>query len=311
VTRVEHIGRATLYLGDCRDIIRGLSGVDAVITDPPYGVLDEAWDDMSKRELARFTMGWVSDICTLTDTTLIFFGQRTREVIQPILWAAFEDVRQIIWNKGGGHIAEDRMFYSYESIYFCHTNEAFNAASPKDLAVANLITKHRVAKGLSRGAVDMVVRGKKTGLCYRWEEGCCLPTGEQVDVLVPLLELGPDFNAALGEALVAKAETLDKMLENTKAKAARSGDVFSFPSPNERWHPTQKPVPLMARCLDVVPDAQTILDPFMGSGTTGVAAVQMGRSFIGIEREPKYFDIACKRIEDAQRQGDFFVEAAA
>tara|TARA_Y100001951_G_scaffold105173_1_gene120406 strand:- start:1519 stop:1671 length:153 start_codon:yes stop_codon:yes gene_type:complete len=49
----------------------------------------------------------------------------------------------------------------------------------------------------------------------------------------------------------------------------------------------------------------------MGSGTTGVAAVQMGRDFIGIEREPKYFDIACKRIEDAQRQGDFFGEGAA
>jgi DNA modification methylase len=48
----------------------------------------------------------------------------------------------------------------------------------------------------------------------------------------------------------------------------------------------------------------------MGSGTTGIAAVKAGRSFIGIEREPKYFDIACKRIEDAQRQGDFFVEAA-
>ena len=53
---------------------------------------------------------------------------------------------------------------------------------------------------------------------------------------------------------------------------------------------------------------ETILDPFMGSGTTGVAAVQMGRKFIGIEREPKYFDIACRRIEDAQRQGDMFIE---
>jgi hypothetical protein len=309
--RVEQIGLATLYLGDCRDIIRGLSGVDTVITDPPYGVLDEAWDDMSKRELARFTMGWVSDICTLTDTALIFFGQRTREVIQPILWAAYEDVRQIVWNKGGGHIAEDRMFYSYESIYFCHTNETFEAASPKDLAVGLLITKHRMAKGLSRGAVDMAVRGKKTGLCFRWEEGACLPSGEQVDILIPLLDLGSDFHTALGEALLAKAETLDKMLENTKAKAARSGDVFSFPSPNERWHPTQKPVPLMSRCLDVVPDAQTILDPFTGSGSTGVATVTAGKRFIGIEKEPRYFDIACKRIEDAQRQGDFFVTQAA
>ena len=49
-------------------------------------------------------------------------------------------------------------------------------------------------------------------------------------------------------------------------------------------------------------EGMTVIDPFMGSGTTGVAAIQMGRKFIGIEREPKYFDIACKRIEDAQRQ---------
>jgi DNA modification methylase len=64
-------------------------------------------------------------------------------------------------------------------------------------------------------------------------------------------------------------------------------------------HPTQKPVPLMAWCIGHLPDdALTILDPFMGSGTTGVACVQLGRKFIGIELEPKYFDIACKRISD-------------
>jgi len=76
-------------------------------------------------------------------------------------------------------------------------------------------------------------------------------------------------------------------------------------------HPTQKPENLMKWCIGFLPDAQTILDPFMGSGTTGVAAVQMGRKFIGIEREERYFEIACKRIEQAQRQGDFFVETAA
>lgn len=54
---------------------------------------------------------------------------------------------------------------------------------------------------------------------------------------------------------------------------------------------------------------QTILDPFMGSGTTGVAAVKLGRKFIGIEIEPKYFEIACRRIADALAQPDMFVEA--
>lgn len=72
-------------------------------------------------------------------------------------------------------------------------------------------------------------------------------------------------------------------------------------------HPTQKPLALMRWCVERANSKdETILDPFMGSGTTGVAAVQMGRQFIGIEREPKYFDIACKRIEDAQRMGDMF-----
>jgi site-specific DNA-methyltransferase (adenine-specific) len=55
---------------------------------------------------------------------------------------------------------------------------------------------------------------------------------------------------------------------------------------------------------------ETILDPFMGSGTTGVAAVKLGRKFIGIEIEPKYFDIACRRISEALRQPDLFIEAS-
>ena len=62
----------------------------------------------------------------------------------------------------------------------------------------------------------------------------------------------------------------------------------------------------MLWCLSLLPDQQTILDPFMGSGTTGVAAIQLGRKFIGIEREPKYFDIACQRIEQAMAQGKLF-----
>jgi hypothetical protein len=68
-------------------------------------------------------------------------------------------------------------------------------------------------------------------------------------------------------------------------------------------HPTQKPEKLMRLCVRLCDNSpKTILDPFMGSGTTGVAAVQEGRKFIGIEIEPKYFDIACKRIEEAQKQ---------
>ena len=71
-------------------------------------------------------------------------------------------------------------------------------------------------------------------------------------------------------------------------------------------HPTEKPVALMEWCIGVLPVVTgTILDPFMGSGTTGVACMNLGRKFIGIEIEEKYFDIACRRIDLAERQGKF------
>jgi DNA modification methylase len=72
-------------------------------------------------------------------------------------------------------------------------------------------------------------------------------------------------------------------------------------------HPTQKPVALMADLLLLFTNAgQTVADPFMGSGTTGVAAIQLGRKFIGIERDERYFEIACRRIEQAVAQGQLF-----
>lgn len=71
----------------------------------------------------------------------------------------------------------------------------------------------------------------------------------------------------------------------------------------KRYHPMQKPEALMRWCIQQAGEPASIIDPYMGSGSTGVAAIQMGRAFVGIESVPAYFDIACRRIEDAQRQG--------
>lgn len=70
---------------------------------------------------------------------------------------------------------------------------------------------------------------------------------------------------------------------------------------NGRLHPNEKPVPLLIRLLRKCPPG-VVLDPFMGSGSTGAAAIRLGRSFVGIEIEPKYFDIACRRIDSASRE---------
>jgi DNA modification methylase len=89
-------------------------------------------------------------------------------------------------------------------------------------------------------------------------------------------------------------------LINSDVAASFTGDVWT-------GHKSQKPIALIIDCVRLVA-SETILDPFMGSGTTGVACAKLGRKFIGIELEPKYFDIACKRIEQAYKQGDMFID---
>jgi len=114
----------------------------------------------------------------------------------------------------------------------------------------------------------------------------------------------------------------DKMQEHSTAHAEMAWSNLDMPVRTFRYaraqlasegklHPTQKPLPLMKWCLSFLPKARTVLDPFMGSGTTGVAAVLTAREFIGIEQEAKYFDIACKRISDALKQPDMFIEKPA
>ncbi len=94
--------------------------------------------------------------------------------------------------------------------------------------------------------------------------------------------------------------------------AVEKKKISEHPLVVDAAHPTVKPSPIIQKYIRIgsVPD-DIILDPFMGSGTTGVACVKLGRKFIGIEIDPGYFDIAVKRVEEAYRQPDFFVERPA
>lgn len=141
-------------------------------------------------------------------------------------------------------------------------------------------------------------------VCALPELGDCIIWGGNYYPLKPsrgwLSWFKPDAPPTLGNFELAWTN-LDRTTRQISVSIAQT-------NPERVGHPTQKPLKLMRWCLGFLPDAQTILDPFMGSGTTGVACVQMGRKFIGIERELKYFDIACKRISEATRQGDLFIE---
>lgn len=89
--------------------------------------------------------------------------------------------------------------------------------------------------------------------------------------------------------------------------ASGAGDVWYIPQESNPDHPAPFPLDLPCRIIETT-KAPVVCDPFMGSGTTGVACAKLGRKFIGVEIEERYFDIACKRIEDGYKQGDFFVE---
>lgn len=203
---IERIGNATLYLGDCAEILPTLGRAGVIVTDPPYGLGDKWQGGTKKWPLAKGgaeCRAWdmethpiVPSLPTLADACIVWGGH---------LYPMPQSRGWLVWDK----------------------------------------------------------------LVRQFTSGHCELAWTTLDQPVRA------FNYAHGEL-------------------ATEG----------KHHPTQKPVPLMRWCLSMV--GGDVLDPFMGSGTTGVAAVGMGRSFVGIEVNPAYFKIACKRIEDAQRQQRMF-----
>lgn len=127
-----------------------------------------------------------------------------------------------------------------------------------------------------------------------------LPRGA---LLVWIKRLDPAFGTFLSDAEVA-------WFSRGHGVWCKRDVTSNTANARERKHPTQKPLLIMEWCLGFI-KGQTILDPYMGSGTTGVACMNLRRKFIGIEINEEYFKIACKRIDQAQRQGKLFEPAKA
>jgi hypothetical protein len=291
-------GGITIYNADCREVLPHLSGIDLVLTDPPFGVLDEEWDDMNAQQFAAFCMSWLGTVRSLDCPLITFAGEKTRKLFNPLLESLYDTVRQIIWNKSGGSVAENGIWYSYESVYLCCGKDTWETVTPKTAVVGELIRKAREEKGLSRGGVDIAIRGKKTGLCYRWEEGACLPTEDQASRLLAVLPLNGEFSAALAKAYADRNETMAKAQAETAERAAKTLDVLTYATPSQRIHPCQKPLGLIRELIESQPKAKVILDLFGGSGTTAEACKRLGRRCIVIEQDEAY----CRHTVERLRQ---------
>ena len=209
----EVIGNAELWLGDCRDILPTLPKVDAVITDPPYGM---SFQSNSRQE-------------------------------QHARIANDDDVGLLSWACG--------IQASHSRYVFCRWDNLMDGVPRPKSCVA------WVKNNWSMGDLEHE-HARQTEIAMFWP--------------------GPEHSWP----------------------GKRPDDVVHAPRTGNSEHPTEKPVYLMEQFIGWTKGV--VVDPFMGSGTTGVACMNLQREFVGIEIEPKYFDIACRRIEDAQRQSRMF-----
>lgn len=236
--RVETIGDATLYLGDCRELLSDPPKVEAIIGDPPYG------------QALKVNVGMGS----------LHAGNRNKRVIQ----------------RGGGVCALSPNMYP--DIH--GDKEPFDPQPWLALAPTVLFWgAHKFADRLPPGGWLV------------WDK---VPTGK-------LRDQGD------GEAAwINRDQALRIFRLLWDGLCVGEGARHEVTAGQQRYHPAQKPEVLMRWCIEQAGRPTSIWDPWMGAGSTGVAAVQMGLSFIGCEIEPRYFGIACSRIEQAYKQRPLF-----
>jgi site-specific DNA-methyltransferase (adenine-specific) len=243
----EVIGNATLYLGDCLDILPTLPKVDAVITDPPYSSGGMVRGDRNSKTSAKYQHG--DTVKKMPE----FLGD-SRDQRGWVEWCA-------IW------LSQCRRLTAAGGVVATFTDWRQLPSSTDALQVAGWVWR---------------------GIAV-WDKGTAIPQPN---------------------AFLAQCEYLTWGTNGPRdvdyAGGAYLPGCFQIQAPKDREHITQKPVALMSAICDIVPRGAVVLDPFMGSGTTGVACIQGGRRFIGVEMSESYFDIACRRIEEAQKQAALF-----
>lgn len=251
--KVEHIGTATLHLGDARTVLPTLAdnAAGVCVTSPPYN-LGEGMEDKGGLRVGHVGSKWGDR--KLRDG----YGEYADNLPYPEYCEWQRETLEQLWR-----ICSGAIFYNH---------------------------KPRVVKRVARLPFftnlplrQVIIWDRASG--FNAMSGAFAPMCEWI-----LLYAKPDWSLR------------DKA-------ASMLGDVWRFPPVADAEHPASFPLGLPRRAISACND-ETIIDPFMGAGTTGIAAAHERRAFIGIERDPAYFEVACRRIEDAKRQGNLFGEAA-
>ncbi len=283
------IGSATLYHGRCEDILSCLesNSIDAVITDPPYLYLKHKLD-IPFNEGIVFT-NWQR---LLKDNKLIaFFGRgdpfyRWNLMLERL---GFQFKEHAVWDKN----ASSNFLCNFLRV---HEDISIRVKGKRTMNKCYIdyfdysINKDRI------DSIEDIFRRLKSALRSKDKEA----VGKYIE------EGLVEFNMASKEKHRLTSSGIKQNSRNVGVfKTIKDGKVETsiLRCKKEQLnyeHPTQKPVELMTRLINLCTDeGDTVLDPFMGGGSTGVAALKSARKFIGIEYDKEYFDIACKRVASA------------
>ena len=309
-----------LRLGDCLELMKYIpdGSVDLVLTDPPYGTMKGAALDGWKNQTTQWDTAIdpvkiferISRVLRQNGKAILFSQEPYTSRLITSAIPSLPFAYRAIWYKNvhaNALLAKTAMVSRYEDIcifakphdaectnelrdYFKKVLDFIGAKSCKEI---NARLGHRKAEHC------FYVTGKENGstqfsLCTEqtYQELICVFGIDKMQGFVPYSEL-----RKVQDEYTAKYASVFKLWQGGKSKS----NVLEYKKDNDGYHPTQKPVALLEDLIQTYSnEGDTVLDFTMGSGSTGVACVNTNRNFIGIELDEGYFNIAKKRIEEAQ-----------
>ena len=328
-------GDATLYCGDCMDIMPTLGEVDLVFADPPYNIGKADWDKIEDYE------DWCAEWIALASDVLKANGALWISHSKPLVLAKLSEMVKgrglrnwITWDKLNGNPAHQacggplvgmtecaglRSWQPMAEYLIYHADESEWASQcDKERGfifepLREYLASERDRAGWKNGDINRAWREWKnvnsTSQTQKWFSNSCFnpPTREAYEWLRQLFnQNGTEYLKRDYEDLKRDYEDLRQEFEGlryTFNNPGKMSSVWQIPPAGANGHETPKPVELLLRIVRATSnEGDTVLDPFMGSGTTGVACVKEGRKFIGIDIDEEYFELSKKRIQEAQAQ---------
>lgn len=318
----------SLSLGDCLEVMQEIpdASIDLVLTDPPYNIGKAKWDKI--KNYIEWCGEWVQECGRILkpNGSFYFWHNDMVQIAQLMEWirqnTEFEFKQLITWSKINSHfknygfvqqrLSVDGMRNYYNGFTeYClfYTFQDGTGLEKVKLDIANFATLRNYFKilfkwiGLTKNEIlDLV--GQSADHCFRWgSTQWGLPTAETYARMTDLFDLRKCSEFREYESLRKEYESIRYTfnVSNVKSDLRANSNVWLYPPDNESVHITPKPVDMLENIIQHSsnPDG-VVLDCFMGGGSTGVACINTGRKFIGIELDENYFRIAKNRIEEAQ-----------